>query len=131
MGDKKTGEVPDALRMPLAEEHLVAEVTEREQGVVRLTKRVEIIPTEAVFDLRSDDVSIQRRARNEVVQEVQAPFYEGDTMVIPVYEEQVFVETRLVLIEEILISTGTKTEQVTVKENLRREVVDITNDDST
>lgn len=125
MSDKDFRDQPNTLRIPLAEEHLEAEVTEREIGAIRFNKRVETTPVEETFDVRSDDISVERRARDEVVEAAREPWYEGDTLIIPVYEERIVVEKRLVLIEEILVVSRTKTEQVTAQDTVRREVIDV------
>jgi stress response protein YsnF len=63
--------------------------------------------------------------RDEEVQESRQPWYEDDTLVIPVYEERLVTEKRLVLTEVIRIRRKTKTEQIEVRDTVRREVVDV------
>lgn len=60
------------------------------------------IPVEEV--LRTSDVDIERVPMDRVVTEPVESRYEGDTLIIPVLEEVLVVEKRLVLREEIRIT---------------------------
>jgi uncharacterized protein (TIGR02271 family) len=113
------------LRLPLAEEELTARVTERDQGVVRIRKHVETVPMRADIDLRQEAVRVDRQPRDEVVDAAREPWYEGDTLVIPRYEERLVTEKRLVLVEEIRVQVRPETERVHLRDSVRREVVDI------
>lgn len=113
------------LHIPLAEEELEAHVYQRQEGVVRFSKRVETDPVETQVEVRSDDVFVERLPRDEIVTTPRSPWYEGDTMIIPVYEERLVMEKRLVLTEEIHVRRTVKTEQVDIQDTVRREVVDI------
>lgn len=113
------------LRIPLAEETVEAHVTERQKGKVVFTKRVETVPVEAKVDLRRDNVVVERREMDEVVDAPREPWYEGDTLVIPLYEERYVTEKRLVLREEVRVRNVPDVDHVTLKETVRREVVDI------
>lgn len=115
----------DSLRIPLAEEEMLARVTEREQGRVRIHKRVEAVPMKADIDVRRDAVGIDRVAKDEVVEAAREPWYEGDTLVVPRYEERLVTEKRLVLIEEIRVQIQPEIEHVHLHDTVRREVVDI------
>jgi uncharacterized protein (TIGR02271 family) len=125
MTNEERHDEPGALRIPLAEEILEATVQERQEGVIRVTRRVETEPVGMLVDVRSDDIVIERTPRDEVVQESRQPWYEGDNLVIPVYEERLVTEKRLVLTEMIHVRRKTKTEQVEVRDTVRREVVDV------
>lgn len=115
----------DEMRIPLAEETVEAHVTERQKGKVVFTKRVETVPVEANLDLRRDNVVVERREMDEVVDAPRDPWYEDDTLVIPLYEERYVTEKRLVLREEVRVRNAPKIEHVTLKETVRREVIDI------
>jgi uncharacterized protein (TIGR02271 family) len=119
-----TGEM-DKVRISLAEEELRSTVHERQKGMVRFTKRVENEPVEAVVDVQADEIVIERIPRDEVVQESRQPWYEDEMLVIPIYEERLVTEKRLVLTEEIHVRRQVRTEQVQVRETVRREVVDV------
>ena len=125
-GDASAGETADdTLRVPLAEEALTARVEERQQGLVRIHKHVETVPMKADIDLLREAAHVDRHARDEVVDTTREPWYEGDTLVIPRYEERLVTEKRLVLVEEIRVQIRAETEQVHLTDTVRREVVDI------
>lgn len=113
------------LRIALAEESVEAHVTERELGKVVIRKRVEVEPVVANVDLKRDDVAVDRVAKNEVVTEAREPWYDGDTLVIPLYQEQLVTEIRLVLKEEVRVRSTPTHERVSLKDEIRREVLDI------
>ena len=124
MAEDETTEA-QTLRVPLAEEELTAHVVEQEQGAVRITKRVEEVPMRADIDLRTDDVDVTRQARDEVVAEAREPWYDGDELVIPLYEERLVTEKRLVLIEEVRIRSTASVETVHLRDTVRRETIDV------
>lgn len=125
MPDVPKGPEDKAIRIPLAEETLEATTRERVEGVIRFHKRVESEPVALDVEVRSDDVYIERTPRGDVVGESRQPWYEGETLVIPVYEERLVTEKRLVLTEEIRVRRRVKSEQVEIRDTVRREVVDI------
>jgi stress response protein YsnF len=53
------------------------------------------------------------------------PRYEGDTLIIPVVEEMLVTEKRLLLREEVRITRRQRTEQAEIRDVLRREIVDV------
>jgi stress response protein YsnF len=63
---------------------------------------------------------VVRVAKDEVVTEVSGPRQEGDTLVLPVYEEVLVVEKRLRLVEEVHITTR-RSERNEVQEVLLRQ----------
>lgn len=75
--------------------------------------------------LRQQDVSVERVSVGRVVSEAPAIRQEGDTVIIPILEEILVVEKRLVLKEELHIRTDTteRLERRTV--TLRTEQADI------
>ena len=122
-------EAGDRLVIPTYEEVLVPSTHEVELGAVRIHKRVEAIPYETLVELQHDDVSVERVAIGSPITAMPAPRHEGNTLVIPVVEEIVVTEKRLVLREEIRVTRRQVTEQVPVNETLRREVVEIEDPD--
>lgn len=117
-------EDPGTLNVQLAEEELEAHVTERQLGRLRISKRVNEEPQVADIELHHDDVQVDRTAVNEFVTEPKGPWYDGDTLVIPVYEEQLVTEVRLILKEEIRVRNTQQTERVKIRETARKEVLD-------
>ena len=102
--------------IPLVEERLEVGKRRVESGRVKVRvavdRREEMVPAE----LAHDQVQIRRIPRNVAVIELPGVRLEGDTTIIPVVEEQLVVEKRLVLVEEIHVirRTETSVEQVPV-----------------
>ena len=75
-----------------------------ETGRVRVTKLVreqqEVVDQPTV----TEQVTVERVPINRVVEQAPAPRQEGDTLILPVLEEVVVVERRLVLKEEVRIT---------------------------
>ena len=103
-------ELTDSLTIPLIHETLNVQKRRVEKGGYRITKTVG--QREEVVDeaFTREDVSIERVPMNEIVSHASPPQvrYEGDTMVIPVVEEVLVVEKRLVLKEEIRVRRKTE-----------------------
>lgn len=98
----------------MADEQIVTAVREElevrkrvvDRGGYRITKSVET--REEVVDepLLREECSIERRPINQIVSSVEPPVprHEGDTMILPVLEEVLVVEKRLMLKEELRIT---------------------------
>ncbi|MBA2775445.1 MAG: DUF2382 domain-containing protein [Chloroflexia bacterium] len=125
MSDKQRDRNTSNVTLPLSEETLEARVFETEIGKVRIHKRVETDRLEQDVELSHDDVVVERAERNEVVKERREPWLEGEVLIIPVYEEVLVSEKRLMLREVIRVARGRQSERVNVGGEVRREVVDI------
>jgi uncharacterized protein (TIGR02271 family) len=108
----------------LVEEELDVSTRWAEQGRVVIRKRVETVPQERTIELVQEGVEVVRTPVNEVVDELPQVRTEGETTIIPVVEEVLVVEKRYRLIEEVRVTSTRSTEQHTIREDLRREVVD-------
>jgi len=99
----KDGQV---LVIPVIEEQLQVGKREVKTGTVRVTKKVHERQQTVDQPLISEEAQVERRAINEYVSEGDpvAPWYDGNTLVIPVVEEVLVVEKKLVLREEIRIT---------------------------
>jgi hypothetical protein len=114
----------------LAAEEAIAHVHEADRGRVRIDKTVEIVPHEAAIDVGTDRVEVERVA---VDQQVDAPpkvRQEGDTLVVPVVEEVLVVTKRYRIIEEVRVTRYRDIQTKTFREDLRREVVTVTEEDA-
>jgi len=102
-GAPQAPETGEATRIPVAQEVVEVGKRVRETGrvVVQVTPSVE----REVIDvpLMQDEVIIERVPVNRPVNETSPPRQDGDTMIVPVYEEVLVVEKQLVLREEIRI----------------------------
>lgn len=89
--------------LPVIEEAISVSKQRRVTGTVRLTKTVR--EEEAVVDepLLTERVVVERVSMNRPVSEIPSPRQENDTLVLPVVEEVLVVEKRLVLKEEVRI----------------------------
>lgn len=117
-------EVGDRLVVPIREEVLVPTPRPIEIGQVRLHKRVEEVPSETIADLQHDEVTVERVPIGRPIDAVPAPRNEGETLIIPVIEEVLVTEKRLMLREEIRVTRRRVAERVPVQGTVRREVVE-------
>jgi stress response protein YsnF len=71
---------------------------------LRVDEKVE--QREVVLDelLKSEDIIVERVPVGAIVKEAPPPRQEGDTLVIPLVEEEIFVKRRLVVREEVRIT---------------------------
>ncbi len=122
------GKQEEVAAIPLVEERLSIQKRQVESGRVRVRisvgEREERVPVE----LAHDEVEVERVAKNVTVSELPGVRLEGNTTIIPVVEEVVVVEKRLMLVEEIHVrrKTATTTEEIPVR--LRSEHVAIERD---
>ena len=88
----------------LAAETLTVDKRQVTRGRVVVRKRV--VSHDAVVDepLEQEQVEVTRVPVNKLVETAESPRTEGDTTVIPLYEEVLVVEKRLVLTEELHVS---------------------------
>ncbi len=98
-----------SVTVPLMEETL--RVTKREvvTGGVRLVKRVTEREETVDEPLLRESVRVERVPINRLVAETPGSRQEGDTLIVPILEEVLVVEKRLMLMEEVRI-TRTRTE---------------------
>ncbi len=115
----------ESLTVPLAEEELIARTRERQIGSVRIDKRVETHPAQVTTEVGREEVTVERVPHNTPIDATPESRFEGDTLIIPVVEEVLVTEKRLILREEVHIRRQWVTEQVTVEDTVRREVLEI------
>ncbi len=94
--------------LPLSEEFLTVDKRVEETGVVRIHKQVSERSETVRFETAQEGVSVERVPVDRLVDGPVEIRQEGDTTVIPVLEEVVVVEKRLMLREEVRI-TRTRT----------------------
>lgn len=107
--------------IPVAEERINVQKRQVEGDTVRITKQV--LEHEEVVDepLRGEEVTVERVKLGRVAQEVEAIRAEGDTTIIPLYEEVLVVEKRLVLVEELRVTKRQTERREPQTVTLRRE----------
>jgi uncharacterized protein (TIGR02271 family) len=126
-----------AVVIPVIQEQITFDKKIVETGKVRISKRISQHEELIDVPLLREQVNVERVPINQVVDAPPQVRHEGDTMIIPVVEEQVFYQKRLVLVEELRVRKQIieehKPQQITLmkeeveirrtaeNENLRRE----------
>ena len=111
--------------IPVIEEEAVVGKRVIETGKVRVSKRVsehEEIIDEPLF---REEVSVERVPVNQYVDAAPTVRYEGDLMIIPVVQEQIVMQKRLVLVEEIRVRKELVETHQPQTVTLRKEEVDV------
>ncbi len=116
---------PSGQIIPLLEEQLRIAKRCRDTGRVRVsvTTGEDARLVQEVLRMRS--VEVERVPIGRQVAEPPSVREEGDTLVIPVLEEVLVVEKRLVLREEIHLRRRTTSESVTEDLTLRRQTAEV------
>ena len=113
----------DELRVQRSEEELRAGTREREAGAMRVRKRVRTERERLEVPTRREEVTVERVPVNE-----EAPsgaVIGEDEVTVPVVEEEVVVEKRAVVKEEVRLRKDVVEETQVVEEDVRKEEVDI------
>jgi uncharacterized protein (TIGR02271 family) len=112
-------------RIKLAEEGLEIAKREMERGRVVVRTRVEERNEVAEIALRREDVTVERVPIGSPVDVAPAVREEDGVLIVPILEEQLVIETRLVLKEEIRIVKKRRTEIVREPVRLRSERAEV------
>jgi stress response protein YsnF len=99
-----TSEAPEA-RVVAIEERLDVDTHTEETGAVRVRKLVSDEVHSVPVRLRSQSVDVRRVPVNQPVEQQSEPRREGDTLIIPVYEYVPVVTMKLMLKEEVHVTT--------------------------
>ncbi len=99
--------------VPVIEEDLVTGTRAVKTGSIRIRKQVQRIRKDVVAPLLRDVSTVSRVPVNRVVDTIPEVREEGDTLIVPVVEEELVIEKRLVLKEEIHIRRERSNEEVT------------------
>jgi len=111
------------LVVPVIEEEVSVEKRPLESGRVRITKTVD--EREVLVDqpLMQEEVEVKRVTVNRMVDEPPEIRHEGDTMIIPILEEVVVVEIKLMVREEVRVTRARREVHAPQQVSLRREDV--------
>ncbi|MGZ8246315.1 YsnF/AvaK domain-containing protein [Methylomagnum sp.] len=115
----------DTLTIPVAEERLTLSKRKVETGRVRIVKRVAAHEEDVDEPLVRETVQVERVPVNRTINEPVPVRYEGDTMIVPVFEETLVVEKRLILREELRITKRRAESHKSRRATLRREEVSV------
>jgi uncharacterized protein (TIGR02271 family) len=116
--------VGETLTLPVVEETARTEKRAVETGRVRVSTRTETVDQVLRESLRSDTVEVTRVPVDRTLSEGEVPpavREEDGVMIIPVLEEILVVEKRLVLREEVHVRRTTVAEDVEVPVTLRKQ----------
>jgi uncharacterized protein (TIGR02271 family) len=117
-----SGGVSDAaIVLPVTQEALEVHTTPVETGHVRIRKVVHEREETVDPPLLHDEVVVERTPINRVVEAPISVRSEGDTLVIPLLEEVLVIEKRLLLKEEVRITTRRVETHRPQRVTLRRE----------
>jgi uncharacterized protein (TIGR02271 family) len=115
--------VDDTRVIPVIEETLDVQKRQVETGGVRIIKvvheREEVVNVPRV----REEVTVERVTLNRLVDTPVSMRQEGDTLIIPLLEEVVVMEKRLMVKEELRITKHRIEEQASQQVTLRREEV--------
>ncbi|MES2649900.1 MAG: DUF2382 domain-containing protein [Bacteroidota bacterium] len=94
-----------------------------ENAKVRIVKKVHEEETTVDTSAKSESVKVERVPVEKYVEAAPAIRYEGNTMIVPVVQEVVVVQKRLLLVEEVHITKTTTSLPNEETMPLRREEV--------
>jgi uncharacterized protein (TIGR02271 family) len=117
------GNEEDELRVQRTEEELAAGTREREAGEVRVNKRVRTDREQVRVPTRHEEVSVER-VPVEGREASEAEIGE-DEVYMPVVEDEVVVEKRPEVKEEIRVRKDAVQEEELIEEDVRKEEVDV------
>jgi uncharacterized protein (TIGR02271 family) len=117
--DTDAGEV----RMQISEEELEIGKRTVSAGEVRVHKHVQTQQVREVVPVMREDVTVERRPLAEGAG--LEPRQEGDVWYIPIVEEELVIQKRLVAREELVIRKRQVVEEQVVEETLRRETPEV------
>ena len=112
--------------VPLVEEEAHVGKRTRTTGRVRIRTEVDEVEQLVTADLVEETVEVERVPVDRVVEAPPPVRTEGDVTIVPVLEEVLVVEKRLVLKEELRIrqSRSQETEEIPVRLRKQRAVVE-------
>jgi uncharacterized protein (TIGR02271 family) len=111
--------------LPLVEEELVVDRKTVSDGRVLVSTHTDTVTDFAEIELREDDIEIERVSFETVVDAVPQVRIEGDVTIIPILEERLLVEKRLVLVEEIRMRRKTTLRTERVEAELRKQTASV------
>jgi uncharacterized protein (TIGR02271 family) len=131
MDQDQEGASPDTERvasemiLPLIAEELEISKRLKEAGRLRISKRVN--STHSVVDepLRNEHYDVKRVPVNKTLDRPVEPRQEGETLILPILEEVLVVEKRLVLVEELHITRRIEETRERHEVELRKEEIEV------
>jgi len=115
----------NATVIPVIREEVRVDKRKVETGRVRITKQVSEREETIDVPLLQERVQVERVPVERIVEEPVAARYEGDTLVIPVMEEVLVIEKKLLLKEEVRVTQVKEMTQHRENVPLRSEEVSV------
>jgi stress response protein YsnF len=119
--------VPEVIQVLAEQAHISKRVVETGRTVIRKTVSERDDVVSALLD--RTDVTVERVAVGRVVESPPRARQEGDTWILPILEEVLVVEKRLVLKEELHVRTTSR--QVPFEQTVRLRTEHVAIDEST
>ena len=116
-------EAAEEARITLSEEELEIGKEVVSAGEVRVRKHVETERVRETVPVMREDVTVERRPLPPGAG--LEPRFEGDVVYVPIVEEELVIQKRLVAREELVIRKRRVTEEQVVEETLRRERAEV------
>jgi uncharacterized protein (TIGR02271 family) len=118
---RSTDETEPIRRLELREEELVAHKELEEVGEVVVRTAVDEVPSRLEVEALREEVQIQHEPVGQVVSERREPWEEDDSLIVPLYEEQLVVVKRLVLREQIRVRRVKTTTHQAFDDTVRKD----------
>lgn len=123
---RPTGTTGSPEIIPVVEENVRIGKEVVETGSVRLTKRVNQEEIWVDVPVAREELHVERVPINQYVDTAPEPVrYEGDTMIVPILKEEVVVQKRLVLVEEVRVTRRRIETNVPQQVSLRKEEIQV------
>ena len=115
-----------AMVIPVIQEEINVDKQVIETGKVRISKRISEHEELVDVPLFREEVVVERVPVNLFVEEPPPVRQEGDTMIIPVVREEIIIQKRILLVEELRVRKEVIERHEPQTVNVLREEVDIT-----
>lgn len=115
----------EMLVIPVIEEEAYLDKQVVETGKVRVSKRVSEHEELIDVPLFCEEVTVERVPVNQYVDAPPQVRHEGDMMIIPVVQEQLVMQKRLVLVEELRVRKQVVETHQPQSVTLRKEEIDV------
>ena len=120
----------EEVNIPIAREEIHVDTVPIVTGGVRVTKRVSTHDDIIEQELRKSHVDVKRVKADRVVDGPQAPYRNGNTLIVPIVSEVLRLEKQWVVTEEIHIIETEERESVRQRVELRGEQAQIERTDN-
>jgi uncharacterized protein (TIGR02271 family) len=115
----------EKLVIPVIAEEIAVGKQVVESGKVRISKRISEHEELVDVPLFREEVRVERVPVNLFVEALPPVRQEGDTMIIPVVEEQIVIQKKLLLVEELRVRKEVVEHHQPQTVNVRKEEVEI------